>query len=58
MSADGSDAATLSVLESRFRGAIAASLDAFYLCESVRDATGSIIDFDQNVTGTEACTEP
>ncbi|MGH7619543.1 MAG: PAS domain S-box protein, partial [Gemmatimonadaceae bacterium] len=41
----GGDAATLSVLESRFRGAIAASLDAFFLCESVRDATGTIVDF-------------
>src|SRR5262252_5856619 len=45
MSTAGSDAATLSVLENRFRGAIAASLDAFYLCESVRDATGAIADF-------------
>jgi two-component system, cell cycle sensor histidine kinase and response regulator CckA len=41
----GNDAATLSVLESRFRGAIAASLDAFFLCESVRDASGIIVDF-------------
>ena len=36
---------TLSVVESRFRGAIAASLDAFFLCESVRDARGEITDF-------------
>jgi two-component system, cell cycle sensor histidine kinase and response regulator CckA len=41
----GNDAATLSVLESRFRGAIAASLDAFFLCESVRDENGAIVDF-------------
>jgi PAS domain S-box-containing protein len=41
----GTDAATLSVLESRFRGAIAASLDAFFLCESVRDDAGRIVDF-------------
>jgi PAS domain S-box-containing protein len=38
-------AATLSLVESRFRGAIAASLDAFFLCESVRGATGLIVDF-------------
>jgi PAS domain S-box-containing protein len=38
-------AATLSLIESRFRGAIAASLDAFFLCESVRDRTGQIVDF-------------
>ena len=31
--------------ESRFRGAIAASLDAFFLLESVRDAGGSVVDF-------------
>ncbi|MDB4873951.1 MAG: Blue-light-activated protein [Gemmatimonadetes bacterium] len=37
--------ATLSLVESRFRGAIAASLDAFFLCESVRDSTGRITDF-------------
>ena len=37
--------ATLSLIESRFRGAIAASLDAFFLCESVRDAAGTIVDF-------------
>jgi PAS domain S-box-containing protein len=41
----GSDAATLSLLESRFRGAIAASLDAFFLCESVRNERGAIVDF-------------
>src|SRR6185503_10118856 len=40
----GSDA-TLSLIESRFRGAIAASLDAFFLCESVRDGAGAIVDF-------------
>lgn len=40
----GSDA-TLSLIESRFRGAIAASLDAFFLCESVRDRQGTIVDF-------------
>ena len=40
----GSDA-TLSLIESRFRGAIAASLDAFFLCESVRDRDGVIVDF-------------
>ncbi len=34
-----------SVSESRFLGAIAASLDAFFLCESVRDADGAIADF-------------
>ena len=45
LSPDGSDAATLSVLENRFRGAIAASLDAFFLCESVRDESGAIADF-------------
>jgi PAS domain S-box-containing protein len=38
-------AATLSLVESRFRGAIAASLDAFFLCESVRGASGAITDF-------------
>jgi PAS domain S-box-containing protein len=37
--------ATLSLPESRFRGAIAASLDAFFLCQSVRDAGGRIVDF-------------
>jgi PAS domain S-box-containing protein len=37
--------ATLSLIESRFRGAIAASLDAFFLCESVRDRGGAIVDF-------------
>jgi two-component system cell cycle sensor histidine kinase/response regulator CckA len=31
--------------ESRFLGAIAASLDAFFLCETVRDAAGTIRDF-------------
>jgi two-component system, cell cycle sensor histidine kinase and response regulator CckA len=45
LSPDGNDAATLSVLENRFRGAIAASLDAFFLCESVRDDSGAIVDF-------------
>jgi two-component system cell cycle sensor histidine kinase/response regulator CckA len=39
------NAATLSLVESRFRGAIAASLDAFFLCESVRNAAGAIVDF-------------
>jgi PAS domain S-box-containing protein len=39
------DAATLSLVESRFRGAIAASLDAFFLCESVRDPLGAVVDF-------------
>jgi two-component system cell cycle sensor histidine kinase/response regulator CckA len=43
--ADGDSGATLSVVESRFRGAIAASLDAFFLCESVRGADGDIVDF-------------
>jgi two-component system, cell cycle sensor histidine kinase and response regulator CckA len=33
------------LIESRFRGAIAASLDAFFLCESVRNDAGEIIDF-------------
>src|SRR5678816_1301572 len=37
--------APLNLLESRFRGAIAASLDAFFLCESVRDESGTITDF-------------
>ena len=37
--------APLNLLESRFRGAIAASLDAFFLCESVRDERGTITDF-------------
>jgi PAS domain S-box-containing protein len=37
--------ANLSLIESRFRGAIAASLDAFFLCESVRNDAGEIIDF-------------
>jgi PAS domain S-box-containing protein len=36
---------SLSLVESRFRGAIAASLDAFILCESVRDRSGTIVDF-------------
>ncbi|HEX4682235.1 MAG TPA: PAS domain S-box protein [Gemmatimonadaceae bacterium] len=36
---------TLSLVESRFRGAIAASLDAFFLCESVRDDLGRVTDF-------------
>ncbi len=36
---------SLSLVESRFRGAIAASLDAFFLCESVRDRSGTIVDF-------------
>jgi two-component system, cell cycle sensor histidine kinase and response regulator CckA len=45
LSPAGGEAATLSVLESRFRGAIAASLDAFFLCESVRDVSGKIVDF-------------
>jgi PAS domain S-box-containing protein len=40
----GNDA-TLSLIESRFRGAIAASLDAFFLCESVRDRDGKVVDF-------------
>src|SRR4051812_23811343 len=35
----------LSLIESRFRGAIAASLDAFFLCESIRNADGEIVDF-------------
>jgi PAS domain S-box-containing protein len=35
----------VSLVESRFRGAIAASLDAFFLCESVRDAGGDVVDF-------------
>ena len=37
----------LSLVERRFRGAISASLDAFFLCESVREAgkTGPIVDF-------------
>ena len=35
----------MSLVESRFLGAIAASLDAFFLCESVRDASGDIVDF-------------
>jgi len=41
------NSAPLSLVERRFRGAIAASLDAFFLCESVRDGGGSgpIIDF-------------
>jgi PAS domain S-box-containing protein len=38
-------AAHLNLIENRFRGAIAASLDAFFLCESVRDARGRIRDF-------------
>jgi two-component system, cell cycle sensor histidine kinase and response regulator CckA len=38
-------AAALSLVESRFRGAIAASLDAFFLCEAVRDARGTLVDF-------------
>lgn len=38
-------ASTSSLVESRFRGAIAANLDAFVLCESVRDANGDIADF-------------
>jgi len=35
---------SLAVIETRFRGAIAASLDAFFLCESVREG-GRIVDF-------------
>jgi PAS domain S-box-containing protein len=35
----------LSLVESRFRGAIAASLDAFFLCESVRSSARDIVDF-------------
>lgn len=35
----------LSLVESRFRGALAASLDAFFLCESVRDGRRAITDF-------------
>jgi PAS domain S-box-containing protein len=38
-------AANLDLIESRFRGAIAASLDAFFLCESVRNEEGQICDF-------------
>jgi PAS domain S-box-containing protein len=38
-------AANLDLIESRFRGAIAASLDAFFLCESVRNGEGQICDF-------------
>jgi two-component system cell cycle sensor histidine kinase/response regulator CckA len=41
----GTPASILSLVESRFRGAIAASLDAFFLCESVRNDAGDIIDF-------------
>jgi len=44
-SGDRDSSATLSVVESRFRGAIAASLDAFFLCESVRADSGEIVDF-------------
>ena len=36
---------SLSQVESRFRGAIAASLDAFFLCESIRGSADEIIDF-------------
>ena len=39
------DSPSLDLLESRFRGAIAASLDAFFLLEAVRDAEGSVVDF-------------
>ena len=39
------DLPSLDLLESRFRGAIAASLDAFFLLEAVRDADGSVVDF-------------
>lgn len=38
-------AESLSQVESRFRGAIAASFDAFFLCESIRESTGDIVDF-------------
>lgn len=38
-------AESLSQVESRFRGAIAASLDAFFLCESIRGTAGEIVDF-------------
>jgi two-component system cell cycle sensor histidine kinase/response regulator CckA len=41
----GTPASILSLVESRFRGAIAASLDAFFLCESVRNDAGDIVDF-------------
>jgi len=36
---------TFSSTESRFRAAIAASLDAFFLCESVRDDQDVVVDF-------------
>ncbi len=39
------DAARLQIVESRFRGAIAASLDAFFVCESIRGSDGAIVDF-------------
>ena len=39
------DLPSLDLLESRFRGAIAASLDAFFLLEAVRDADGGVVDF-------------
>ena len=39
------DSPSLDLLESRFRGAIAASLDAFFLLEAVRDADGGVVDF-------------
>jgi two-component system cell cycle sensor histidine kinase/response regulator CckA len=38
-------AAALTVVENRLRGAIAASLDAFFLCESVQNASRAVVDF-------------
>jgi two-component system, cell cycle sensor histidine kinase and response regulator CckA len=45
LSSAASGQAPLNLNESRFLGAIAASLDAFFLCESVRDNQGKITDF-------------
>ncbi|HVX41490.1 MAG TPA: PAS domain S-box protein [Gemmatimonadaceae bacterium] len=39
------DAARIQLVENRFRGAIAASLDAFFLCECIRDDAGGVVDF-------------
>jgi two-component system, cell cycle sensor histidine kinase and response regulator CckA len=44
-SASRATAANLNLVESRYRGAVAASLDAFFLCESVRDTRRNIVDF-------------
>ena len=51
----------LRVSEARFRAAIEAGLDAFYVMEAVRDAAGSIRDFtvvEMNSTGSRLIAQP